>query len=281
MAEKRVVILGARGMLGTDLSLLCRSRGIDVTDLDLPEFDITDENQLAGAVAGANVIVNCAAYTNVDGAESQSQLAHLVNAEAVGRLGCLARETDAWVLHVSTDFVFDGTSDRPYTEEDQPNPINEYGRSKFAGETLLGESGCRHCIVRVEWTYGHAGNNFVKKLTARAETQPTLNVVDDQTGSPTATTDVAKAVCELLPKEPEGLFHFAGSGYVSRYDMARFIVDALGLNVELRPCKTSDYVSPAARPLNSRFDCNKIQTLLPQPIRSWQEALSDFLLPGR
>ena len=278
MAEGRVVILGARGMLGTDLSLLCRRQGIDVTEFDLPEFDITDEGQLRNAVAGASVIVNCAAYTNVDGAESERELAHNVNGEAVGRLGCLAREADAWVLHISTDFVFEGTSDRPYTEEDQPNPINEYGRSKLAGEKLLVESGCRHCILRVEWTYGGAGNNFVKKLIARAETQGELNVVDDQIGSPTATTEVADAICELLPKQPEGLLHFASTGYVSRYDMARFIVDELGLNVDVCPCNTSDYVSPAARPLNSRFDCSRMRSLLPRPIAKWQEMLKDFLL---
>lgn len=278
MAEGRVVILGARGMLGTDLSLLCRRRGIDVTELDLPEFDITDEGQLRNAVAGARAVVNCAAYTNVDGAESERELAHRVNGEAVGRLGCLAREVDAWVLHISTDFVFDGTSDRPYTEVDQPNPVNEYGRSKLAGEKLLVESCCRHCILRVEWTYGSAGSNFVKKLIARAETQGIVNVVDDQIGSPTATTEVAEAICELLPKQPEGLFHFASTGYVSRYDMARFIVDELGLNVDVRPCKTSDYVSPAARPLNSRFDCSKIRSVLPRPITKWQKMLKNFLL---
>ena len=277
MVDRKVLILGGRGMLGTDLTSLCRQRGYDVRSLDLPEFDITDENQLRQAVEGFSTIVNCAAYTNVDGAESERELAHEVNARAVGRLGSLARDANAWVLHISTDFVFDGVSDEPYNETDTPNPINEYGRSKLAGEVLLGQSGSRHCIMRIEWSYGAAGNNFPRKLVVKAKTDNELNVVDDQVGSPTATTEIAATICELLSRRPEGIFHFANDGYVSRYDMARFIVDTLGLNVDLRSCRTGDYVCPAARPLNSRFDCSKIKCLLQQPIQSWEGALERFL----
>lgn len=265
-------------MLGTDLARISRESGFDVKILDLPEFDITNENQLRDAIGGASVIVNCAAYTNVDGAESESKLAYAVNAEAVGRIGSLARDNDAWVLHISTDFVFDGYLDRPYSEADEPNPINEYGRTKLAGERLLIESGCRHCIIRIEWTYGTAGNNFPKKLIARAKTDNVLNVVADQVGSPTATTEVAATICKLMSKESEGIYHFANDGYVSRYDMAKFIVATLDINVDVRPCKTSDYVCPAARPLNSRFDCSAIKSILNKPIRHWQEPLRDFLL---
>jgi len=141
----------------------------------------------------------------------------------------------------------------------------------------LAQSGCRHCIVRVEWTYGSAGNNFVTKLIRRAKSHDALKVVDDQIGSPTATTEVAKAICELLRKRPEGIFHFASAGYVSRYEMARFILDKLSMDVDLLPCKTSEFPSAAARPLNSRFDCSKIASLLREPIELWQAPLEDFL----
>jgi len=208
MAENVVAILGGKGMLGSDLAKTCARRGYQVRLYDLPEFDITNEQQLKQAVAAAQTVVNCAAYTNVDGAETESELAYQVNAEAVGRLGSIAKEAGAWVLHISTDFVFDGRLDRPYLETDEPNPISEYGKTKLAGEKLLRETGCRSCIMRVEWTYGTAGNNFVKKLISRAKTDKMLTVVDDQVGAPTATTEVANAVCDLMERKARGHLSF-------------------------------------------------------------------------
>ncbi len=275
--DTRIAILGGRGMLGTDLAIVCKQQGFDVKVYDLPEFDITDSQQLKKAVDAVRIIVNCAAYTNVDRAESEAALAYQVNAEAAGRLGALAKDSDKWVMHISTDFVFDGRSDRPYVETDQPNPINTYGKTKLAGEQLLSKNRCRYCIIRVEWTYGSAGNNFVTKLIQRAKVNNTSKVVDDQIGSPTATIEVAKVISKLLPKMPEGIFHFASSGYVSRFEMAKFIFDKLAMDVKLIPCKTSDFPSAANRPLNSRFNCNKIQALLDEPIEPWQRPLEDFL----
>jgi dTDP-4-dehydrorhamnose reductase len=275
--DSMIAILGGRGMLGTDLVKICGQEGIDVKVFDLPEFDITNPQQLKETVGSAKIIVNCAAYTNVDGAESERKLAHQVNAEAAGRLGAFVKEADAWLLHLSTDFVFDGRLDRPYVETDLSNPINEYGRSKLEGEQLLGHSGCRHCIMRVEWTYGQAGENFVTKLVQHAKADKVLKVVDDQRGSPTATTEVARVICKLLRIKPEGVFHFASSGYVSRYGIAEFIFDKLSMDVNLLACKTSDYSSAAARPLNSRFDCSKIEALLDEPIESWQIPLAGYL----
>jgi len=277
MAEEIIAILGGRGMLGTDLAKACEQQGFGVRVLDLPQFDITNTDQLKEAVDSADVIVNCAAYTNVDGAESEADIAYQVNAAAVGRLGELAAQADKWVLHISTDFVFDGRSDAPYIEMDVANPLNEYGRTKLAGEQLLAGAAGRHCIVRVQWTYGRAGENFPTKLIALAKSGRDLKVIDDQTGSPTATTEVAKAICDLLGKRCEGLFHFAAEGYVSRYEMAKFIFDRLSLDVKLASCKTGDFASPAQRPLNSRFDCSKIKTVLDEPIKHWQGPLEDFL----
>jgi dTDP-4-dehydrorhamnose reductase len=273
----RIAILGGMGMLGTDLADTCKQHGLDVKVFDLPEFDIRNSQQLKQAVGAADIIVNCAAYTNVDGAESEAELAYQVNAEAVGRLGAIAKDADKWILHVSTDFVFDGRLNRPYTETDPSDPVNKYGKTKLAGEQLLGESGCRHCIIRLEWTYGFAGNNFVTKIIRRAKADKTLSVVDDQVGSPTATTEVAEVICKLLPKKPDGIFHFASAGYVSRYEMAKFIFDKLSLDVNLLPCKTSDFTSAAERPLNSRFDCSKIKNLLDEQIEPWQVPLEHFL----
>ena len=276
-ADKPIVVLGGRGMLGTDIAGMLGQKGIQAQVLDLPEFDITDDKQLREVLTSGETVINCASYTNVEKAESEPQLAYKVNAEAVGRLGEFAKAAGAYVLHISTDFVFDGTSQRPYLETDQTNPINAYGRTKLAGEQLLTESRCRCCIIRLEWTYGLAGNNFVKKLIEAAKSGNALRVVDDQIGSPTATVEAAGAICKLLPNLPEGIFHFAASGYVSRYETARFIFDRLGMSVNLASCRSSDYPSAAARPLNSRFNRRKIEALLGEPIKPWKGPLEQFL----
>jgi dTDP-4-dehydrorhamnose reductase len=273
----KIIILGGKGMLGTDVAAECRSRGINYEVFDLPEFDITNDRQLWSVIHKAKTIVNCAAYTNVEKAEAETALASRVNAEAVGLLAASAKKSGAWILHISTDFVFDGKSDKPYTEKDIPNPINAYGRTKLAGERLLEENHCHHCIMRVEWTYGIKGDNFIKKILQKAKTSKEMKVVDDQFGSPTATTEAAKAVCDLVIKKPTGLYHFASQGYVTRLDVARFITEKLNLKVGISPCKTSDFPSAADRPLNSRFDCDKIRPLLSGPIKSWQEPLEEFL----
>jgi len=253
MGDEQVTILGGRGMLGSALALACRDK-YDLKVLDLPDFDITNRRQLEEVVRSSLVIVNCAAYTDVDGAEANVDLAYRVNGEAVGRLGDFAKAAGVWVLHISTDFVFDGRLDRPYVEADPPNPINTYGKSKLAGERLLVESGCRPCIMRVQWTYGPHGKNFVTKIAG-----------------------LARSKRQLLAKRPEGVFHFASAGYVSRYEMARFICEKLKMEVEVLPCSSSEFVTPAKRPLNSRFECGKIKSLLGERIERWEEPLENFL----
>ncbi len=277
MVEGKVAILGGKGMLGSDLAHACTKHGFNFEVFDLPEFDITNHKQLADTVNHAQVIVNCAAYTNVEKAESETELAYKVNAEAVGLLGKLAADAGIWVLHISTDFVFDGTKNSPYNETDEPNPVNAYGRTKLAGEKLLAESGWPHCILRLEWTYGKTGQNFVSKLVSHIEENKNLCVVDDQAGSPTATTEVAEVICQLLLQKPQGIFHFAASGCATRFEVAKFIFDKLDTSVSLTACKSSDYITAATRPLNSRFDCSKIQALLDESIKPWQMPLQLFL----
>jgi dTDP-4-dehydrorhamnose reductase len=264
-------------MLGSDLDAHLQARGYRTRIYDLPDFDLTDAEQVKTALDAGEAVINCAAFTNVDGAETETQRAFQVNAEAVGQLGRLARASGSWVLHISTDFVFDGQLDRPYVETDDPKPLSVYGQSKLAGERALESSACDHAIVRVQWTYGHHGVNFVKKLLDRARQHGALKVVDDQVGSPTATVEVARALAVLVDQRTTGLYHCASHGYVSRFDMAKFVVDALGLDVPVEPCKTHDFASPAARPLNSRFNCDKLTGLLGMPMPSWQDSLKTFV----
>lgn len=277
MAKKSVAILGGRGMLGADLVKQCSRVGFETKVFDLPEFDITNHEQLRQAVESCELIINCAAYTDVDGAESNKETAYAVNAKAVGELGILAAESNKWVLHISTDFVFDGSSEVPYVETDKPNPINEYGKSKFEGEQLLIASGCDFCIIRLEWTYGLAGRNFVTKLLELARTRKELKVVSDQIGSPTSTIEAAKVIGKFLDKQPQGIFHFAAGGFVSRFEIAKFIFEKMNIAVDLKSCESSEFKLPAQRPLSSRFNCEKIQSLFDEPIRNWQGPLEEFL----
>lgn len=280
MDDRKILLLGGKGMLGSDLAAICRAESLGVRVLDLPEFDITDESQLDEIITGNEIIINCAAYTNVEKAESEPDIAFKVNAEAVGRLGRIAAGRGSYIIHYSTDFVFDGASDSPYIETDSPNPLSAYGKSKLEGEFILAGSGCSHCIIRLQWTYGQAGNNFIKKIIELAKTRPELKVVDDQTGSPTSTKDIAAATLELIKRPegpPEGLFHYAASGYASRYEVAKYIIDALEIETLLKSCSSSEFPSAAKRPASSRFNCQKIQALLTSQIKPWQESLEDFL----
>ncbi|MBN1817514.1 MAG: dTDP-4-dehydrorhamnose reductase [Sedimentisphaerales bacterium] len=274
-----VIILGGRGMLGTDLGKACRSAGIDPMIYDLPEFDIGRRDHLEQAILPGSTVVNCAAYTNVEKAESEPDLAEKINAQAVGYLAETARTRDAYVIHISTDFVFDGDLDRPYAETDAPNPVSVYGSSKWHGEQALSHSDARCCIVRVQWTYGHGGTNFVKKILELAQSRDHLKVIDDQIGSPTATTEVARVLVEMLSmqEKPTGLFHLAASGYTSRYEMARFVLDVKGIPISVQPCKSSDFPTVARRPLNSRFDCSKLEQLLGRSLADWKEPLARFV----
>ncbi len=277
--SRPIVILGARGMLGTEVVSQLRAAGRRYVAYDLPEWDITRTEDLAAAVPDGGIVINCAAYTNVDGAERESDLAHEVNGRAVGRLGDLARAREAAVIHISTDFVFDGRLDRPYVETDAPNPLNVYGRSKLAGEQALQASGCPYCIVRVQWTYGRAGRNFVTKILDLARTKDMLRVVDDQVGSPTSTRQVAEVLRAMIdaPAFPTGLFHMAAAGYASRHEVARFIVERAGLSVRIEPCGSEAFATPAVRPKNSRFDCTRLRQWLGRPIRKWQPELAQFV----
>jgi dTDP-4-dehydrorhamnose reductase len=276
--EQPVAILGGRGMLGRDLCPVLQGAGWSPVVFDVPEFDLCAEEQVRAVAEKYSVIVNCAAYTNVEKAEAEPETAFAVNGAAVGMLGRMAAEHGCHVLHISTDFVFDGEKDGAYSEEDEPNPVSVYGASKLAGERLLVESGCDHCIVRVQWTYGGgSANNFVEKIRRRAESGEPLRVVDDQRGSPTWTLDVSRALVELLGKRIKGLFHYASAGMATRFEVARKILEICGYDVVAEACSTSDFPSAARRPANSVFDCGRIDGVLTGGRREWGEALLEYL----
>ena len=241
---------------------------------------VLSEAQPSRRTSLITAVINCAAYTDVERAEDEEALAHRVNADAVGALGRIAAGAGIHVVHVSTDFVFDGRRDGAYTEDDPPNPISAYGRTKLAGERALAGSGCSHAIIRIQWTYGRSGRHFISKVADLARSRDRIMVVDDQRGAPTATTDVAAAILGLLDARAEGLYHFAAAGEATRFDVARVIVDHLGFSTIVEPCASDTFPMKAGRPANSRFDCTHIEALLGRSIRPWREALIEYLEEG-
>lgn len=275
--KETVAVTGGRGMLGSDLTRKLRLLDYEVRVLDLPEFDLTDSARLESCLDGVKLIVNCAAFTNVDLAEKCRETAMRVNALGPGMLGAWARSRMAYVIHISTDYVFDGASSRPYVETDIPNPLSVYGRSKLEGENNILQSGCHLAILRVQWSYGLHGKNFITKLVESARSGKEFKVVSDQVGAPTWTEDIAGAICALLAARQEGVFHYASAGYASRYEVALFAAGKLGLTNRIIPCSSADFALPAIRPKNSRFCTDKIKKIPGCRIRPWEEALSEFL----
>lgn len=273
----RISVLGGDGMLGTELVSLARSLGHDVRPFCVPSFDIRRYADLESACSGVDLVVNCAAYTAVDKAECEPELCRQVNALPLLHIGEIARRNGARVIHIGTDFVFDGKGERPWREDDEPRPLSVYGLTKLEGERLLLQSGCPCAIIRVQWTYGRHGVNFISKIAQAARSQPCVKVVDDQIGSPTHTADVAKAILSIAETGVDGLFHFAADGYASRYEVAQFIFSRLGISTRLIPCKSGDFKTPADRPLNSRFDCRKISGVLDWSLPHWTGSLGRYL----
>lgn len=281
------LIAGASGMLGTALQRVLAERGVRFVAPPESAFDITSAADIAAqvgpfanALAGdeIGVLVNAAAYTNVERAEDEPELAYRVNAEAPGLLAAAARDASLAFVHVSTDFVFDGTKLGPYTETDEPNPVSVYGASKLAGEKAVLEAYPSALIVRTAWVFGPNGVNFPVKILANARERGELTVVDDEIGSPTYTVDLADGIVSLVARGAlPGVYHLAGAGTVSRYDMALRILQIAGIDVPVARAHSADFPTKAARPRNSTLDCSKAAALgVVMP--PWRDALQRFLL---
>lgn len=270
-----ILVVGANGMLGHDLMTVLDG---DVRGLDLPELDITSLESVQRAVLTLKprVIVNAAAYTDVDGCESNRELAMQVNGEGVAHLALAARLVDATLVQVSTDYVFAGDKGSPYLEDDTTGPLSVYGESKLAGEMNVAVAP-RHLLVRTQWLYGVHGKNFVETMLRLAGERSELTVVDDQIGSPTWTMDLARAIKVLLDSGCTGTYHAASSGFCSWNEFARAIFAEAGLPVTVLPMTTEQLARPARRPLYSTLDCGKLTRDTGFQPQSWQEALKQYL----
>jgi dTDP-4-dehydrorhamnose reductase len=274
----RALILGAGGMLGHDL-LATAPQDVDLFPFTRGALDITNARAVAAAVADArpNVIINAAAYTAVDQAESEPELAFRLNAEAVGELGRLAARAGARVVHFSTDFVFDGTATEPYEEDSPAHPVNAYGASKLAGETALRQSGADFLIVRTQWLFGLQGRSFPRTMWERAGAGLATRVVGDQTGRPTYTEDLAGITWALIDRAASGVLHVANHGVATWFEVAEHIFLRLGRRDLLSPCTTVDYPTAARRPRYSVLSTHRMERLLGAPLPDWRCAVDGFL----
>jgi dTDP-4-dehydrorhamnose reductase len=274
----RFVITGAAGMLGQDLVAAARADGHDVVGLARAELDISDASATAGAVAAArpDVVVNCAAWTDVDGAESSPEQALAVNGAGAGNVARAAAAISAWTIHISSDYVFDGTKRTPYVESDAVAPASSYGRSKLAGEREVAEGAPgRHTVVRSSWLFGAGGPCFPATILRLAGERDELKVVADQVGCPTFTGHLADALVELAARRPLGIVHVAGGGSCSWYEFAREIVAGSGLRSEVTPCTTADMPRPATRPAYSVLGSERRDEVPSLP--DWREGLAEYL----
>jgi dTDP-4-dehydrorhamnose reductase len=270
----RYLVTGAGGMLGRDLRLALA--GHDATYLDRSALDVTDPAAVAAAVAGHDVVINAAAYTKVDDAESHEDAAHLVNAVGAGNLARAAAAEGAWSVQVSTDYVFDGTATTPYAEGSPLNPVSAYGRTKADGERLVtAVNGERSYIVRTAWLYGAGGPNFAKTMRRLAEDRDEITVVTDQVGQPTWTRDLASQIVALVEAgAPPGVYHGTNSGQASWFDFARAIFVEAGLDPErIRPTDGASFVRPAPRPAYSVLGHDAWSHAGIAAMRDWAAAL--------
>lgn len=286
----------------TDLSAYYPIEKLDITDAEAVNAIITEERPQA--------IINCASYTNVPQAEIEKGAAHKANVEAVVNLARAAKANDALLVHISTDYVYDGNADIPYKETDTPNPLNEYGRTKLAGDEALKEIGCKYLIFRISWLYSPYGKNFLKTILKKSKEAPSISVVDDQTGTPTYAGDLVDAIFtaiestpktpELTPEEetkettpkapeeeaeapaitpsgPAALYNYSNEGQCTWYEFAKEICSQSGSHCTVTPCRTEDYPANVQRPRYSVLDKTKFKETYNKDIPHWKESLAKCL----
>ena len=274
----RTLIFGSNGQLGRDLTLIFKEQG-ETLGYDLPDVDITDEVALHSLITefAPNVVINAAAYTNVDQAEDDLQNAFRVNEIGARNLAEITATRNIPVVYYSTDYVFNGTSKRPYLPGDTPAPLGVYGKSKYAGEVATQHANPFHFILRTAWLYGPGGNNFVEKIIRAAETRPALRVVDDEIGSPTHTFDLAQATLDFVNTKAYGIYHVVNSGQCSRYEFAEEILSKAGISTPIEPCKASEFPAVAPRPVFSVLDNSSTNLIIRNPMRNWKQALHHYM----
>lgn len=274
----KILITGSRGMLGYDLIKVLEDDNV-LINTNSKTLDITDKEEVMDFIVkeSPDVVINAAAYTDVDGCEFNQEDAFAVNGEGVKNLALACREADASLVHVSTDYVFNGVSDRPWLEDDEVGPISVYGKSKLEGEKYIQEILDKYYIVRTAWLYGYNGGNFPKTMLELAKNHDTLTVVYDEVGCPTYTLDLANAIGELIQTDYYGIYHITNSESCSWYEFAKYIFDVADVDVEVKPVTAEEFARAASRPKYSVLDNKNWIDKGFKSLRSYKEAIEDYI----
>ena len=280
-----ILVTGANGQLGNEMRIVSQQSAHHYIFTDVAELDITDAAAVEKMVADndVKVIVNCAAYTNVDKAEDDRELAELLNAKAVENLAVAIRRNDGLLVHVSTDYVFGGTrNNTPCREEEAANPTGVYGETKLHGEEAVIRSGCHYLIIRTAWLYSEYGKNFLKTMLDLTATKPSLKVVFDQTGTPTYAYDLAAAIYDIVEQRKyegrDGIYHYSNEGVCSWYDFTKAIAEYAGHTAcDIQPCHSDEFPSKVVRPSYSVLDKTKIKTTFGLKIPYWTDSLKQCI----
>ncbi|MCI9152185.1 dTDP-4-dehydrorhamnose reductase [Lachnospiraceae bacterium] len=275
----RILVTGVKGQLGHDVVNELKKRGHTPIGVDVEEMDITDsaavEQEMKKETLDA--VIHCAAYTAVDAAEDNREICMRVNAEGTRNIARVCRELDIKMIYISTDYVFDGEGERPWEPDDARNPLNVYGESKYQGELAVEEYLDKYFIVRIAWVFGVNGKNFIKTMLRLAETHKEINVVNDQTGSPTYTYDLAVLVADMAETEKYGRYHATNEGLCTWYEFAKEIFAQAGVDIKVNPVSSEEFPAKAKRPHNSRMDKSKLTQNGFRLLPSWQDALKRYL----
>jgi dTDP-4-dehydrorhamnose reductase len=274
------LILGANGQLGKQFSKDLASRKMQVSAPDEKDCDITSIDTLSRFIDSIKptVIINCAAYNAVDLAEQQQETATLINTTAVKNIASLCADKNIFLVHYSTDYVFDGAKGNLYEEPDLPKPLNTYGKTKRGGEEAVLSSGAKHLLLRTSWVFGNGTQNFIHKMLQWSQKSPVLKLTSDEVSVPTSTIDLVDFTLQSIKKELTGLYHLTNSDYASRYEWGRYIAKKLSLTSTIIPVPMSAFPSPAQRPLFSAMSNKKLQNDLGATIPDWRDAVDRFLL---
>ena len=275
----RVLVTGVSGQLGHDVLISLQERGHEPIGVDRSKMDLTDNSQIRGFIKECtpDAIIHCAAYTAVDNAEDNKELCRQINAIAVKEVAECAKELDIPMIYISTDYVFDGSKDGEYSEDDIPNPINIYGKTKLEGELYVQNILEKYYIVRISWVFGENGNNFIDTMIKLSKDRDELNVIDDQIGSPTYTKDLAPLLVEMIESDKYGIYHATNDGYCTWYEFAKEIFKIDNINIKVNPILTNQYPTKAKRPINSKMKKNKLSKANFNELRNWKDALKEYI----
>lgn len=275
----KVLVTGYGGQLGYDVVERLKCEGITCRGIDINDFDLRDENATKSFIRNytPDIIVHCAAYTAVDKAEENKELCHDVNVLGTKYIAEIAKEVQAKLVYISTDYVFPGNGELPYEVDDETAPINRYGMSKWKGEQVVRQCVPEHFIIRISWVFGVNGNNFVKAMLRLSETRKELSVVADQIGSPTYTYDLAFLISKMIQTDKYGTYHATNEGVCSWYDFAIEIFRIAGIEINLTAIPSENYPTPAKRPKNSRLSKRSLDNAGFERLPSWQSALQRFI----